>query len=845
MPEFCDVALPVPLDMAFTYSIDGEAAPVVGGRVLVPFRQQRMTGIVVETHDRKPSVATKKVIAVLDPAPVLDDHLLRLGRWIADYYLAPIGEVFRTMLPLSAEFKRVVGYRITDEGHMALHLAGMSGSSARSQRSPEDQAAEFRVLDYLAARASELKIDSRTNGDGAANGNTGTDGTGTAVAPDGRPLVREETLRSAMRISKSILAGMVRKKWLSREDVSAPRDATRTIKVAQLKSAEGKLNDNQRFLIETLAASGGTLEVEALQSLDAPRTTLNTLVRRGLVEILQQPADFTISRSRPRPTLFDFDLNPPQQSALARLREAVAARHFSGMLLHGVTGSGKTAVYLAGMRAVLEAGRSAILLVPEIGLTPAVAADLHEIFGDEVAILHSALSDRERAEQWHRIKRGEARMVVGTRSAVFAPVADLALIIVDEEHDSSYKQEETPRYHARDVAVMRAKMANATVVLGSATPSLESYFNAKKNKYALVELPDRVERRPLPEVEIVDMRLEFQETGHEQVISRKLASEIKDRLERREQVMVLLNRRGYSPVVVCRTCGKKLECKNCAIALTHHKREHKMVCHYCGYTAPVPKVCVHCGSEYVYFLGTGSEKLEELLHSMFPQARIARLDRDTVRAHQDFERTLSALNEGELDILVGTQMIAKGHDIHGVTLVGVVGADVALGLPDFRAAERTFQLLTQVAGRAGRGQSPGKVILQTYFQDHYSVRYAAQHDFIGFYEKELQFRSWMHYPPYSALANVLVRSDNLDDALQWSGTLGKWFDATRHEGVRVLGPAAAPIMRLKRDYRYHFVLKSPSREKLNTTLRAMLAHSAQQKIPRTQVIVDVDALWLM
>jgi len=341
------------------------------------------------------------------------------------------------------------------------------------------------------------------------------------------------------------------------------------------------------------------------------------------------------------------------------------------------------------------------------------------------------------------------------------------------------------------------------------------------------------------------MRLEFQETGRDQVISRKLAAEIQQRLERKEQVMVLLNRRGYSPVVLCRTCGKKLECKNCAISLTHHKREHKMVCHYCGYVAPVPKVCVHCGSEYVYFLGTGSEKLEELLHGMFPQARIARLDRDTVRGHEDFERTLNALNEGELDMIVGTQMIAKGHDIHGVTLVGVVGADAALGMPDFRAAERTFQLLTQVAGRAGRGQSPGKVILQTYFQDHYAVQYAARHDFIGFYEKELRFRSWMHYPPYSALANVLVRSDNLDDALKWSGTLGKWFDNTRHEGVRVLGPAAAPIMRLKRDYRYHFVLKSPSREKLNTTLRAMLSHASQQKIPRTQVIVDVDALWLM
>ncbi|HEV2467711.1 MAG TPA: primosomal protein N', partial [Candidatus Sulfotelmatobacter sp.] len=800
MPNFCDVALAVPLDMVFTYRVTAGITPVVGGRVLVPFRQQRMSGIVTELHDRKPSVATKDVISVLDSAPVLDEGLLRLGRWTADYYLAPIGEVLRTMLPLSAEFKRIVGFRIAEQGHMALHLAGMSGSSARSRRTPEEQASEFRVLDYLAGRNEKPDFDPQA--ESAATSHEGT------LAPAQAELVREATLRSATGASRRILEGMVRKKWIVREDLSAAQDARRTVKTAVLVSAEGKFNENQRKIVDALAAAGGRLPVDTLQSLHVPRTTLSTLVKRGLIKLEDEAADFTVSRAKPRPVLFDFDLNAPQKTALVQLRDAVSARKFSGLLLHGVTGSGKTAVYLAAMRSVLEAGRCAILLVPEIGLTPAVAADLHQIFGDEVAILHSALSDRERAEQWHRIKRGEARIVVGTRSAVFAPVADLALIIVDEEHDSSYKQEETPRYHARDVAVVRAKMSNAVVVLGSATPSLESYFNAKKNKYALIELPDRVEQRPLPEVEIVDMRLEFQETGHEQVISRKLAAEIKERLDRKEQAMVLLNRRGYSSVVLCRTCGKKLECNNCAISLTHHKREHKMVCHYCGYTAPVPKACVHCGSEYVYFLGTGSEKLEELLHGMFPQARIARLDRDTVRGHEDFERTLAGLNEGELDILVGTQMIAKGHDIHGVTLVGVVGADVALGFPDFRAAERTFQLLTQVAGRAGRGQSPGKVILQTYFQDHYAVQYAAKHDFIGFYEKELRFRQWMHYPPYSALANVLVRSDNLDDALKWSGTIGKWFNETRHEGVRVLGPAAAPIMRLKRDYRYHFVLKS-------------------------------------
>ena len=811
MPHFCDVAVPVPLDTVFTYRVPQELPIAAGSRVLVPFRGQKLVGIATEMHDREPKVAAKNVLQSLDDpsAPALDEELLRLGKWIGEYYLAPIGEVFRTMLPLNAEFRRVIVYRVAEEGHMALHLAGSAGSSRRSKRTTEEQDAEFRVLNYLAARDQ----------------------------------AREPSIRSATGASRDLLAGMVRKKWIAREDASHAADAARTRQVAVLQHGEGKLNANQKLLIEALAAGGGRVWLEHLRELDVPRTTLATLVKRGLVAVEEEPVELVASAITARNT--DFDFNPAQRAALEKIHSAVAARSFSGILLHGVTGSGKTAVYLSAMKSVLDSGRSAILLVPEIGLTPAVAADVHAALGDQVAILHSALSDKERAEHWHRIRRGEARAVVGTRSAVFAPVSNLALIIVDEEQDSSYKQEETPRYHARNVAVMRAKFSNAAVVLGSATPSLESYFNARKNRYALIEMPDRVEKRPLPEVELIDMRQEFQETGSEQVISRKLIEEIRLRLERKEQAMVLLNRRGYSPVVLCRACGKTLECRNCAIALTHHKQTRRMECHYCGFTAPVPKTCASCGSEYVYFLGTGSEKLEELLHGYFPQARIARLDRDTVRSHSDFERVLSGLNAGELDLLVGTQMIAKGHDIHGVTLVGVVGADMALGLPDFRAAERTFQLLTQVAGRAGRGDVPGKVILQTYFPEHYAVQYAARHDFIGFYEKELRFRSWMQYPPYSSLANVILRSDTLDRVLKWSGALGRWFENTRHEGVRVLGPAAAPIARLKRDYRYHFILKSASRQRLNALLRAMLAQSESEKIPRTNIIVDMDALWLM
>jgi len=362
-----------------------------------------------------------------------------------------------------------------------------------------------------------------------------------------------------------------------------------------------------------------------LPKLEIPRSTVSTLVRRGCLEIQEEPLALPTPRMAARILPEARAFNSAQSAALEKIRDAVEAREFRSMLLYGVTGSGKTAVYLQAMKSVLDSGRSAILLVPEIGLTPAVAADVHQVFGNEVALLHSALSDKERAEHWHRIRRGQARAVVGTRSAVFAPISDLALIIVDEEQDSSYKQEETPRYHARNVAVMRAKFSGATVILGSATPSLESYCNAKNGRYALLEMPDRIEQRPLPEVERIDMRREFEETGREQVISRRLAEEIRLRLERKEQAMILLNRRGYSPVVLCRACGKTLECRNCAIALTHHKQNRRMECHYCGFMAPVPKRCQECGSEYVYFLGTGSEKLEELLHGIFPQARIARL----------------------------------------------------------------------------------------------------------------------------------------------------------------------------------------------------------------------------
>jgi len=817
MPAFCDVAVPVPLDRLFTYSV-GQHAPAVGARVLVPFRNEKLAGVVLRVHDDPPSVETRPLLCVLDAESVLSPELMDLGRWIADYYIAPVGEVLRSMLPLTGDVRRRVLYRITETGLQTLALAADRGASRRSRLPAEDQDREYAVLNALAAGDS----------------------------------LTAARLRSATGASIALLHGMVRKKWIARETAAEPRDARRTVRYAVLvpDARLPKLNENQQSILAELAGANGELPVAELRRLEIPASTLATLVKRALVRIEERPAEFHLSRlptSRP-----DYSLNPAQQSALETIAESVESRAFHPFLLHGVTGSGKTAVYLAAMRRALEAGRSAILLVPEIGLTPAMAAQLHHAFGAEVALLHSGLTPEERGEQWHRIRRGEARVVVGTRSAIFAPVDDLGLVIVDEEHDSSYKQESTPRYHARDVAVVRGRGAGAVVVLGSATPSLETWQNALKGKYQRIEMRERVEQRSLPEVRLVDMRQEFQETGQEQLFSRALIEETQATLDRGEQAMILLNRRGYSFVVVCRACGEKLECENCSIALTYHKAGEdgraagrRLECHYCGYKKTVPQRCPKCESEYLYFLGAGSQQGEERLQEVFPGARIGRMDRDTVRGRHDLERLLLRFYSGEINLLVGTQMIAKGHDVHGVTLVGVVGCDHALGLPDFRAAERVFQLMTQVSGRAGRGERPGKVIVQTYHPDHYAIQCATRHDFPAFAEREMRFRRALHYPPFAALANVLLQSPRLEEAAAWAESLGRWCRDTTLPGVRVLGPATAPISKIKRIYRFHLVMKSENRRSLQQVLRRLIEHAESLRIPRPSLVIDMDAVSLM
>jgi primosomal protein N' (replication factor Y) len=873
MPVCCEVALPVPLDRTFTYAVRDGQTPQRGARVIAPFRNEKLIGVVTAADVPAPADFELRYLeAVLDEEPLLSEQLLELAEWTAQYYLAPLGEVLRAMLPLMAEVRRTVYYRITDLGRDVLAKALDGDSDSHPSRKSKNAARvghpdaegdegpasglshsfhEEREKDVAPKFVSGFVADAGSKKSLSHEKMDAEHRVLTRLAV-GEP-VKVSALRTATGVSLDVLAGLTRKKWIARETAAAERDARRTERYAVLlpDTRLPKLTQKQQAILAELAAGGGDLPLAELRQRDLPSSTLQTLVRHGLVRIDERPIAFRLGGLTP--VAAPFELNAAQAAALDAITGSLGTFHTS--LLFGVTGSGKTAVYLAAMRTALERGLSSILLVPEIGLTPQTAGLLDRAFGQRVALLHSALTPEERSEQWRRIRSGDAPIIVGTRSAIFAPAPKLGLILVDEEHDQSYKQEETPRYNARDVAVMRAKLAGAVVVLGSATPSLESWQNSVKEKYARIELRDRVMNRPLPEVELVDMRREFQETGQEQLFARSLVEQTKNALERGEQALILLNRRGYSFAVICRACGEKLECQNCAIALTHHKPAgddagiahagQRLECHYCGFRRTVPARCPKCDSEHLYYLGAGSQQGEERLAEIFPGARIGRMDRDTVRGRHDLERLLARLHSGEINLLVGTQMIAKGHDIHGITLVGVVGCDHALSMPDFRAAERVFQLISQVSGRAGRGELAGRVVVQTYYPDHYAILAATRHDYSAFAERELKYRRWMHYPPFGALANVLVQSAKLEEAAGWSAELGKWFQKAAPEGVRVLGPCTAPIARIKSVYRFHLILKAASRKALNAALRGMLVHAEQAGVPRRNVTVDVDALRLM
>ncbi len=804
---YCDVSLPVPLDQPFTYSLPETLQHRVraGSRVLVPFGPRKLTGIILRCHDEQPSMTARQALRLIDEQPVLNAELLALGRWIANYYCAPLGEVLRGMLPLAAEIRRGKVWSLTDAGRDAARQLVLDAA-------PEDPAAQ--VLRLL----------------------------------EKRPL-NATYLAKALPLADKVIRTLERRGFLVAEQVQTERDPLRApsdrLRLELPATSESqnplpKLNKSERELRAFLELHPGSHNLKDLEgTVKNASIAARSLTRKGLVILRQEPLAMAEAPVRARHTM-----NPPQQAAFEQIRAAIEQKQFQIFLLHGVTGSGKTEVYLNAIQVAVEQGRSALLLVPEIALTPAVAGQFFSRFGDRVAILHSAFTDVERSGQWRRIRSGAASVVVGTRSGVFAPVHNLGLIVVDEEHDGSYKQEEAPRYHGRDVAVVRAQAEGACVVLGSATPSLESRYNVERGKYTLLELPGRIEQRPLPSVRLIDMRQEFLETRKQAVFSRQLVEAVGERLQNREQTIILLNRRGFASFVACRACGERIQCVNCSVTLTFHKRDYRLLCHYCGYAQKVPGVCAKCSSEHLYFLGLGSERVEEELHHVFGAARIARLDRDTVSGKRQYEQILRDFREGSYDILVGTQMIAKGHDIPNVTLVGVISADIGLGMPDFRAAERTFQLLTQVAGRAGRGSVPGVVLVQTVNPDHYAVRMAAAHDYQAFYEKELAFRRALHYPPFSAMANVLVRSEQKEAALRMSSELALLLTPAP-EKLRILGPAEAPVARLKSEYRYQFLVKAASRKALNELLQRVRCFALDHKWGATALVIDVDPLSLL
>jgi primosomal protein N' (replication factor Y) (superfamily II helicase) len=639
-------------------------------------------------------------------------------------------------------------------------------------------------------------------------------------------------------------------------------DAHKTMRVASITAAgiealDANVTDKQREALELLSGSPTGIATSVLAARGIAADVISRLSRHGYVSVLQQrierdpwKTDKSDSRVRPPSQTDQSDLKvrlrcltPEQAGALERLANLARTADFRVALLHGVTGSGKTEIYLRLAMMVRDRGRRVLMLVPEIALTPAVAALFRDTFGDRVAIQHSGLSDGERHDQWQRIRRGDVDVVVGTRSAVFAPLEEIGLIVVDEEHDASYKQEESPRYNGRDVAIVRAQRSRALVVLGSATPSMESYHHAVTGKYERVVMERRVLDRPLAAVTVVDMRETYAAEGPDVILSRALRDAIRSRLDRREQALILLNRRGFATSVFCRQCAGTLDCPNCSVSLVVHGdgNARRARCHYCNYTARVPTRCPLCAGPYLEQAGFGTERVEAEVKRLCADARVARLDRDAIRRRGALDALLTKFANGDIDVLVGTQMIAKGHDFPRVTLVGVVSADVGLGLADFRASERTFQLLTQVAGRAGRGDQAGEAIVQTLYPEHYSIQLACRQDYPAFFEREIEFRRKMRYPPLVSLVSTVVRARTFAAAMDDADDIVRKIrrGAGERGEVRVLGPAPAPLGRLRGEYRAQLLIKGTNRRKLRESLQqALVTRPDLQK----RVVVDVDPL---
>ncbi len=768
--RFAQVVLPLPLFEPYTYLVPDTLADrvVPGARVVVPVRKRQLVGIVSATDAEAPSVAAREILAAPDPEPALPPPLLRTAEWMAGYYGAPIGLALRAMLPA------------TLWGASRVHLAVTASGPARRPGGLAEQ-----LLDWVERKGGEAPLDS-------------------AARAFKRPLW--EVADRLVRIGAAELRVVA-------PDPGRGHTSDRHLTLAgerlTLIERENRFarRPRQRRLYDTLEQLGGSASARHLSGeLGFGDGVQRALVESGLagftrVELLRDPFAGEVGSPPPGP------LTPEQAQAVARIEALEPA---GGALLFGVTGSGKTLVYLEAVRRALDSGRGAIVLVPEIGLTPQLVNRVRGMFGDAVAVLHSALSDGERADAWRVLRSGARRVAVGARSAVFAPVGKLGLIVMDEEHEASYKNGEAPRYQTRDVAGVRARLEGARLVLGSATPSIETMAECR-SRLLLLRLPHRIGNRPLPPVQLVDLRTApLVATGHAVAWSEALDSAVAETLARGEQAILLLNRRGYAAFVQCPSCGAVPECPDCSISLTLHRTPPGMRCHYCGRHAPVPTMCHQCGHPVQRARGVGTQQLEELVGARFPAARVARMDHDTTSTKWGHHRILEQIGTGAVDVLLGTQMIAKGMDFPSVTLVGVVDADTALHLPDFRAAERTFQLVAQVAGRAGRGPKGGRVIVQTRSPEHPALQFASMHDTEGFLRVEGEQRKHPPYPPETNLVNVVVSAEAEAATVAEASRVADWFGqlvlAQRLE-IAVLGPAPCPLARVKGRWRWHVVLK--------------------------------------
>ncbi len=807
MPRIVSVVVPVPALDRLDYDVPSEMPiPEPGTRVLVPLGTRAVTGCVVERPAAPAPAGLKPLLDVLDVEPLLPAGVVRLALWVGEYYACGAGEAVAAAMPPLAWVVSDRQAEITPAGRAAL--AG------------RPRAARRRLLETLS--------------DGAPHR--------VAALNDGRRGGGRHSLLAAM-----AREGLVR----LTHPLKGAASAFKKVRVARLTddgrarlAAGGRLGRRQREALARLETAPGGVPAPELTAGGVPAETLRRLAELGAVTIVnevveREPGALELPAAGGEPPV--HALTRDQRRVVEALEASAGSGAFEVALLHGVTGSGKTEVYARLARAAVAKGRQALILVPEIALTPAIAARLRPAFGARVAVQHSGLSTGARHDQWHRIRHGEVDVVVGTRSAVFAPLPSVGLIVVDEEHDGSYKQDESPRYHGRDVAVMRGKRDGALVVLGSATPSLESFRHAGSGRYRRFTLPHRIGSRPLPAVRIVDMREELAAHGPDVVLSAPLAEAIDDRLADREQALVLLNRRGFAASLLCRGCGQTLECPDCSVSLTFHRTAGQARCHYCGYSRARPAACPRCSGDVLEHVGFGTERVQAEIERRWPAARVARLDRDTVRRRGGAARLLQRVASREMDIVVGTQMVAKGHDFPGVTLVGVVSADIGLGMPDFRAAERTFQLLTQVAGRAGRGSAPGEAIVQTLHPGHYAIRHACDQAYAPFYGEELRFRRALRYPPLVSLVSAVVLGKQQDRTMQEASALAARLLAAR-PGFMVLGPAPAPLARLRGRYRVQLFLKGGRRAEMRTALLRALGEDPGLK---RRVVVDVDPVSML